>query len=754
MKLRDLFRKREEPRPDLLEEARRLLAQGHHESARVAIDEALSRDAPSAQALALLGQAYLAQDAHREALAAFERALAQDPVSAEALLGRGACMARLGAIGPAIESMRAAVKCAPTLAKAHSALADLLHAAGQPDEALAGYDRALGLDPESAEAHEGRANVLAASGRAAEALAGYDAAIAIDPLRVASLINRANVLHSLGREGEALAGYETTLALDPDAADAWYNQGVVQGAMGRIEDAMTSYDRAIELQPDHAEAHFNRGIAAAKLNRGLDACASFDAVVAIDPAFPYALGQAAFARAELCHWEGLADLAQRVERGLRRGEPAADPFALLAFCDDPGMQLRAAELRIARQAPGTAVLRSAAPHDHDRIRVAYLSANLCAHAVAYLIAEIFERHDRSRFELTAISFGPDDGSAMLARLKSAFDEFIDARAMSSADVARLLREREIDIAVDLMGFTRDGRVFEVLAHRPCPVQVNMLGYPGSIGADYIDYIVADRFIVPEEAQAHYTEHVVYMPDCYQPNDRKRVIDARTPSRAEVGLPESGFVYCCFNNNYKITPRVFDIWMRLLGAVPGSVLWLLPLSPPVKENLRREAAARGIDPARLVFAPRVPLAAHLARQRLADVFLDTLPYNAHTTASDALWAGLPVVTCSGRSFPARVAGSLLHAVGLPELATPSLEAYEALALRVARDPPYLASLKARLAAAVASAPLFDSERYCRHLEAAYELMMARHGRGEAPSTIAVQALPASSVGPTAQRSLRR
>jgi len=354
------------------------------------------------------------------------------------------------------------------------------------------------------------------------------------------------------------------------------------------------------------------------------------------------------------------------------------------------------------------------------------------------MAELFERHDRERFEVFAFSFGPDGGSPMRRRLEKAFDHFIDVRDISDADVARQIAELGVHVAIDLMGYTKHCRP-GILAHRPAPVQVNYLGFPGTMGADFIDYILVDPFVVPLDQQPFFTEKLVHLPDCYQVTDSKRERADRTPSRADYGLPEEGFVFCCFNNNYKITPSFFEVWMRLLQAVPGSVLWLSGDNDTAERNLRREAEERGVDPERLIFAPRVEYADYLERYKLADLFLDTLPYNAGATASDALWAGLPILTCAGRSFAARMAGSLLHAVGLPELITTNLEDYEALALKLATEPEVLGALRTKLAENRDTAPLFDTDRFRRHIEAAYEQMWQTWEKGEAPKPFAVEPL---------------
>jgi predicted O-linked N-acetylglucosamine transferase (SPINDLY family) len=382
------------------------------------------------------------------------------------------------------------------------------------------------------------------------------------------------------------------------------------------------------------------------------------------------------------------------------------------------------------------------PYGHEKIRIAYLSADYHKHATAYLVAGLMESHGRQRFEVLGVSFGVDDRSPMRARMVRSFDRFFDVRGMSDRDVARMLRDMEVDIAVDLKGYTTDQRP-EIFSHRPAPVQVNYLGFPGSMGADFMDYVIADRIVAPFEDQPFYTEKLVHLPGSYQVNDSRREIAPVAPSRAEAGLPElrsgsvgNGFVFCCFNDSYKITAPVFDIWMRLLAQLPGSVLWLISCNPDTMAKLSLQAAARGIDPARLVFAPRRDLADHLARHRLADLFLDTLPYNAHTTASDALWAGLPVLTAKGESFAGRVAASLLTAVGLPELITENPADYEALALKLAQDSELLGVYRKRLAENRDSCALFDNDRFRRNIEVAYTTMWQRAEAGLPPESFSV------------------
>jgi predicted O-linked N-acetylglucosamine transferase (SPINDLY family) len=405
----------------------------------------------------------------------------------------------------------------------------------------------------------------------------------------------------------------------------------------------------------------------------------------------------------------------------------------------PADQLGAATLYIAkRHPPARDPLWRGEKYSHDRIRLAYLSADFHDHATAFLMAGLFELHDRSRFEITAFSFGPAIESEMRSRLQRSFERFVDVQAQRENEIAAFIHRQQIDIAVDLKGFTRSART-HIFALRPAPIQVSYMGFPGTMGADYIDYIIADRFVIPEDHRQWFSEKIVYLPDSYQANDSKRRIADAAPTRAEAHLPQAGFVFCSFNGVYKITPELFSIWMRLLREIDGSVLWLIEESVTAVNNLQREATQRGISPERLLFAPKIDNAAHLARYRLADLFLDTLPCNAHTTASDALWAGLPVLTCLGSTFAGRVAASLLNAVGLPELITTSLDEYEALALRLAREPELLSSLKSRLATNRLTYPLFDTERHARHVEAAFTKMCEIHARGEAPRSFSVDAI---------------
>lgn len=541
------------------------------------------------------------------------------------------------------------------------------------------------------------------------------------------------------KNNDALNAFRAALRIDPGHAEANSNAGAVLRALGRPEDGLPYLQRAVAAQPGLADAHQNLGLILHALRRYEEAAASFRQVLALAPRTPHALSSLVWAELFACDWRELGQHIGALRELVRGDAVPAAPFTLVAVSDAPAEQRKCAEL-YARETLGGArePLWRGERYGHARLRVAYLSADFHDHATAYLAARLFELQDRARFEVIGVSYGPDDGSLMRERLRRAFDRFVDVRALDDAQAARLLRDMEVDIAVDLKGHTADSRI-TILAHRPAPLQVTWLGYPGSVGAPYVDYVLADRTVIPPADAGAFTEKIAFLPETYQATDATTPIADWAPSRAQAGLPDDGFVYCCLNNTYKLNPQIFDVWMRLLAGTPGSVLWLLAPGAAAASNLRRSAAERGIDPARLVFAPRVARAEHLARQRLADLFLDTLPYNAHTTATDSLWAGVPVLTCAGTTFAGRVAASLLGAVALPELVTHSLADYETLALKLARDSAALAGVRDKLARHRLTQPLFNSERFCRHLEAAYRRMWEIHERGEPPQSFRVPAL---------------
>jgi predicted O-linked N-acetylglucosamine transferase (SPINDLY family) len=665
------------------------------------------------------------------------RALALNPHSPEVWSLLSAVMFSLGRIEDALAACNKTLALNPSNPDGFHNRGTLLTKLGRPEDALVDFDRALSRRPDFILALFNRANVLVELSRYEEALKTYDRVLVLAPLHVDAINNRGNVLAILGRLAEALASFERVLAVKADHLNALNNRGIALKELHRPLEAVASFERALAIDPRYVEAMCNRGSTLALLGRHREACEQIGHALALVPNHSLALTALENSHAATCQWEGIANLRLQLKAAALRGE--VEPFTLLRQDLEPAEFLVCVQNYVRKKRPPLSPVDRKNIKRSERIRLAYLSSDFRKHAIAYLTARLFELHDRKRFDVIAISFGADDKSDIRERLRSSFDEFHDVRARSDEEIAHLIRNLDVDVAVDLNGFTQGGRP-GVLAQRPAPIQVSYLGYPATMGVDHIDYIIADAIVVPPEQQPFYHEKVVYLPGTYQTNDDLRRISDIVPSRAEVGLPQRGFVFCSFNNSNKITPCMFDLWMRLLQQIEGSVLWLLESNAFVAGNLRCEAKARGVAPDRLVFAPPINLEDHLARHRLADLFLDTLPYNAHTTASDALWAGLPVITCKGSTFAGRVAASLLTAINLPELITHSLQEYEVLALKLARDPALLTSLKQKLARNRETTPLFRSAIFARHVETAYTTMWERHRRGEQPTSFSVSPIP--------------
>ena len=585
------------------------------------------------------------------------------------------------------------------------------------DLSLSYLDKVIASKPMHADAFLQRGITLRNMGRLDEALANYNTAMTLCTPDAQTHLSRGNLLALLRQPQEALEDIEKALALRAGFAEAFVSRANILYELKRYDDAENSYKQALSHKPDYAEAYYNLGTLQMNLKRFDAALISFAKTIAINRDYKYAKGQHFFLKMFLCNWRDYSSLSQGILEDIRRNKLPAMPFPVLAMDSTGKDQLICNKNYAAAEHPAFSPLWKGEIYSHSKIRIAYLSADYQEHATAYLMAGLFENHDKSRFEITALSFGKNDNSPMRHRLVTAFDHFIDVSQMTDTQVAQMIREREIDIAVDLKGFTLHNRA-GILAHRPAPVQVSYLGYPSTMGVDFIDYIIADNTIIPAEHEPYYSEKIIRLPDTYQPNDSRREISPHTPSRAELGLPENGVVFCSFNNSYKITPQMFDIWMRLLKNTQGSVLWLLQSTDTSTDNLRREAELRGISSDRIIFATHMKLNDHLARYRHADLFLDTSPYNAHTTASDALWVGVPIVTYLGQTFASRVAGSLLNAAGMPELITHSMKDYEALALKIAHDPELLSSLKDKISAQRNTCPLFDTALYSHHLDEAY------------------------------------
>jgi len=567
------------------------------------------------------------------------------------------------------------------------------------------------------------------AGRLAEADRLYVQALALKPDLVEAHNNRGAIRQMAGDWAGALSCYDMAIRLRPDYAESLANRGNVLIQLRRYDQSLASFNRALALTPDRASALNGRAGVLFKLKRFEDALAAYSQLRAADPANPYALGGMLIAAMNLCDWQTVERIAPDVKRGIASGTAVVASFPFLGFSDDKALQLKCAQNAIAELGlAAVPPLWRSERYTHDRIRLGYISSDFCQHPVPLLIARLIESHDRSRFEVLGFSTGLNDNSPIRGRIEKAFDRFQDVQGQSPAAIAQMLRQQEVDILVDLTGHT-EGDHFEILNMRPCPIQVNWLGYPGTSGASSLDYILADATVAPFDHQPFFSEQIVQLPDCYFPTSYGPL--PPVPSRAEAGLPPKGFVFASFNNSWKITRPMFEVWMRLLAAVPGTVLWLLDSSSGFRDTLKREAQARGIAPERLVFAPRLSPDANLARLALADLVLDTSPYNGHMTSSDTLWAGVPLVSLAGKAFAGRVAMSQLLAIGMGELVTHDPAAYEALALKLARDPALLNAVRDKLARGSDMAPLFDTGRMVQSVESAFATMLEIHNKGEAP-----------------------
>ena len=693
-----------------------------------------------------------------------------NPQHFEALYRLGLVHLQSGRFGDAEQLLTAAIRLQPQVPETYYVHGCSLQSLERHEDALKSFARALALKPDYVEVRNNRGVSLLALHRYEEALACFDKVLSVRPGVALVESNRAAALAGLDRHTEALAAAERAINGNPNTALSWYHKGAALARLDRFQEALVAFDRAIVLNPHYVDALAFRGIVLGMLDRHNEAVDSFSAGLTLAPGtidllynratsllalkrfqdampdcesvlrvksdFKYSRGNLICCRLHLCDWRDLEGEKDRVRKTLHQTQPAIIPLHNALISDDENDQLQCSRIWTELDCPPSpSPLWRGERYDHDKIRIAYVSADFRTHAVASLMAGVFEQHDKTRFEVSAISLS-DQSDHMSERLERAFERFVPVQGRDHGDVARLLRGMEIDIAVDLMGYTKGSRT-PVFALRPAPIQVAHLGFPGTMGASYIDYIIADPIVAPSDRQALYTEKVVHLPHCYMPGDDKRVV-GEPPSRTEAGLPERGFVFCSFNNVAKIVPRVFDVWMRLLKAVDGSALWLSPADEIAMRNLKREAEARGIDAERLIFASFVDGGErHLARLSLADLFLDTLPYNAHAGGSDALWAGVPIVSCKGTTFAGRVGASMLNAIGLPELVADSLDAYEALALKLGRQPELLAGVRAKLARNRATEPLFDTRRFTRNLEAAYIAMWQRHQRGERPAFLSIE-----------------
>ena len=685
----------------LIGQALQLLQSGSPEEAEKKLLEILSLDTNNLPALEILGVIKGSKGEHSESAKYLAKAVTIDPSN-------------------------------PSL---HYNLAKALSECGRDAEAIHHHEQVLGMAANNPDAWLNYGKSLAAIKDPHSALDAFNKALAIQPHYFEALLNQGAVLKELQKYEEALAVAERALALRPDFAQAWLNKGVILKALNQIDAAIASYDQAILLQPNFADAWSNKATALKDLKRYPEAIAHYSRALVLDPRMPYLHGEILHLRMKIGDWANFDESLQKIGDGIIAGKKVIMPFAALALFDSEEMNSKAAH--IAADIASDTKSLNAAPipkYQHQKIKLAYFSADFRSHPTSFLMSQIFKLHNRDQFEIYAFSLlNGGENDAMRKQLMQYFDHFIDVENLSDQEVVNLSRELDIDIAVDLGGQTMDART-GIFSLRAAPIQINYLGYPGTMATQHHDYIIADQVTIPTPNQIFFTEKIIYLPDSYQVNDNKKEISPKIFSKEELGLPGDKFIFCCFNNNFKITPAIFTIWMNILKRVENSVLWLFEDNEFIKSNLIKEAEVRGISKSHLIFAKRIDQKEHLARHSAADLFLDTLPYNAHTTASDALWCGLPVITMMGASFPGRVAASLLDAIGLPELITHSLDEYESLAVKLATDTAVLGEIKAKLENNRLKMPLFDTESFCRHLESAYSNVHNRHLHGLPPEHI--------------------
>ena len=649
----------------------------------------------------------------------------------------GVCYKTIDKLDEAIKSFEKALAIKPDYTEVHYNLGVVLKDLGQLDAAVKSYEKALAINPSYANACNNLGTTLKELGQLDASVKNYKKALAIKPDFAEAHNNLGNALDLLGQLDAAVKCYENAVALKPDYSEAHNNLGNAFKNLAQLDAAVKCYEKAVALKPDYAEAYHNLGNALLSLKRLDDALVSYERAIVLKPDIDFILGDLLHTKMQLCIWDDLSSQLDELKNKINSSEKVINPFPLLALIDNPELQMKTAEISVNEKYPQSHVLSKIERYQkHKKIRIGYFSGDFHNHATMHLMAELFECHDKVFFELIAFSFGPDKQDQWRQRVFLCFDKFLDVRLKSDREISLLARKMEIDIAIDLKGYTRNCRP-NIFAKGCAPIQVSYLGYPGTMAANYMDYLIADRTLIPDEKKHHYLEKIVYMPNSYQVNVSNRSISKTSLLRHELGLPSTGFVFCCFNNTYKITPSTFTGWMRILKAVEDSVLWLFENNNNTTKNLKKEAMKFGINEDRFVFATHMPVEEHLNRIKQADLFIDTLPYNAHTTASDALRMGLPVLTCVGNSFASRVAASLLNAVNLPELITTTQEQYELLAIQLATHPEKLKIIKDKLVNNLPTAPLYDTPLFTRQLESAYLTMYDRYQQGLDPDYIYVK-----------------
>lgn len=681
-----------------------------------------------------IGSALLAMHQYQHALEVFNSLVDGGYVNELVYNDRASALHECGQIEAAVASYDEAIRFNPMYAEAYYNKGLLAQSQKQHQLALSLFEKSIELNPNNLQAYNNMGTVLDALCDFESAIQSYGKAIALDPGYVEAYANMGNALASLRKSEAAIKYYDKAIELKKGLSEVYNSRANVLAELDRHSEALLDYDRSIQIKPEYADAHSNKGIALYEMRRHEEAIASYQDALKLKPDFEYLFGLRLHTKMIIANWDNYHNELDELSMRITAGDRASTPFPVLSLFDDPYIQRRTAEVYSGDKFAVSTLLGSlTSKNNNSKTKIGYFSADFRVHAVSILMAGVFEHHDKDKFELLGFAFGPSENDVMRTRVAASFDEFIDVSTMADVDIAKLARAKGVDIAVDLTGFTQHNRT-QIFAHRAAPIQVNYLGYPGTMGASYYDYIIADKTVIPELDKEFYVEKVAYLPSCYQPNDMRREISNKQFSRKELGLPDDGFVFCSFNNNFKINPDIYRVWMGILVQVPDSVLWLLEDNPSALANLKNEAEKLGVQASRIIFAKRLPHDQHLARHRVADIFLDTLPYNAHTTASDALWAGLPVITRIGKSFQGRVAASLLKAIGMPELITQTDAEYATLAVELSKNPTKLNELKAKLNQNRSKEPLFDTRKTTLELEFLYKKMFEIYESQQPPRSI--------------------
>ena len=705
-----------------------LLKKNDFINAKLIYENILSVDKKNFDALFFLAVILINFKNYKKARDLLEQVVLIKPNFADAYNNIGICLEKLNDLDGAIKNYNLAINNRPNFAEAHNNIGVVFQKLRNFDQAILQYKKAITYKNLYLDAYVNLANLFKETKQFEEAIKNYDLAINLNPKLAEVYNNKGNALKEIRKFEEAIKNYDLAINLNPKLAEVYNNKGNALKEIRKFEEAIKNYDLAINLNPNFAEAYFNTATALQDIKNFEKAVLYFEKALLLDKEIPFCKGYLLHAKMLCCNWSGLNELYKEIYNDVEKNRYSATPFGYQAICDDESNLQKCAQLYSSKRFPEIKNnLFSKKVSKNKKIKIGYLCGEFREQATSILMTEVWEKHNKEDFEIIAFDSGWDDKSLRRNRIINAFDKFIDISKVSDLDAAKIIYKEQIDILINLNGFFGTGRPV-VFSYRPAGIQINYLGFPGTIGSNYIDYILCDQTVVPLESKKFYNEKIIYLPDSYQANDTKRNISDKKFLREELSLPKESFVFCCFNNNYKITPNMFDVWARLLKKIDNSVLWLIDGNSEATENLKKEAKIRNIDVSRLIFAKRMKLEDHLARHKNADLFLDTLPYNAHTTASDSLWAGLPVLTCLGKAFPGRVAASLLRSLDLPELITYSENEYISKAEELALNPEKLTLIKNKLDTNKFSQPLFNTELFCRNLESAFKIIFEKYSLG--------------------------